>query len=250
MTDGRTRTARALALATLCIATLGISLVGAAPSTADPSVDDARDRLETQYHEAEDRLQVLQEDLDRQRERAEDVREQVASNVVARYQGQALSTASQVVVSGDPEAFLSQLTTLGEYSSQQAQVVEELAVDVGWLEMREEVAQREVDTIERTREVLAIAETPASGGAAATVQCALARADVALPHSSTAQAGSGTPVALSALQPGDLVFYYSPVSHVGIYIANGQIVHASNPSQPVNVAPVSSMPVSGAVRPG
>ncbi len=34
----------------------------------------------------------------------------------------------------------------------------------------------------------------------------------------------------SQLQPGDLVFYYSPVSHVGMYIGNGQIVHAANPS--------------------
>jgi cell wall-associated NlpC family hydrolase len=73
---------------------------------------------------------------------------------------------------------------------------------------------------------------------------------VSLPHSSSAQMSSGTPVSQSQLQPGDLVFYYSPVSHVGMYIGNGQIVHASNPSSPVNVAPVDSMPYSGAVRPG
>jgi peptidoglycan DL-endopeptidase CwlO len=57
-------------------------------------------------------------------------------------------------------------------------------------------------------------------------------------------------VSSNALQPGDLVFYYSPVSHVGIYIGNGQIVHAANPSTGVEVAPVFSMPYSGAVRPG
>ena len=62
--------------------------------------------------------------------------------------------------------------------------------------------------------------------------------------------GSGTPVSTSALQPGDLVFYYSPVSHVGMYIGGGMIVHAANPSTGVNVAPVGSMPISGAVRPG
>ena len=58
---------------------------------------------------------------------------------------------------------------------------------------------------------------------------AWAQAGVGLPHSSSAQMGSGTPVSQSQLQPGDLVFYYSPVSHVGIYIGNGQIVHAANP---------------------
>ncbi|RYE78283.1 MAG: hypothetical protein EOO74_05540, partial [Myxococcales bacterium] len=47
-----------------------------------------------------------------------------------------------------------------------------------------------------------------------------------------------------------LVFYYSPVSHVGIYIGNGMIVHAANPSSGVRVDPVNSMPYSGAVRPG
>ena len=73
---------------------------------------------------------------------------------------------------------------------------------------------------------------------------------MALPHSSSAQMGSGTPVSVSALQPGDLVFYYSPVSHVGIYIGNGQIAHAANPSTGVQITGVTSMPVSGAVRPG
>ena len=62
--------------------------------------------------------------------------------------------------------------------------------------------------------------------------------------------GSGTPVSISALQPGDLVFYYSPVSHVGMYIGNGMIVHAANPSTGCRVDPVGSMPISGAVRPG
>jgi peptidoglycan DL-endopeptidase CwlO len=79
---------------------------------------------------------------------------------------------------------------------------------------------------------------------------AWAQAGVGLPHSSSAQMGSGTPVSSSSLQPGDLVFYYSPVSHVGIYIGGGRIVHAANPSSGVQVAGVFSMPFSGAVRPG
>ena len=79
---------------------------------------------------------------------------------------------------------------------------------------------------------------------------AWAQAGVSLPHSASSQMSSGTPVSQSELQPGDLVFYYSPVSHVGIYIGNGQIVHAANPSTGVGVTTVNSMPYSGAVRPG
>jgi peptidoglycan DL-endopeptidase CwlO len=76
------------------------------------------------------------------------------------------------------------------------------------------------------------------------------QAGVGLPHSSSAQYGSGPHIAMSDLQPGDLVFYYSPISHVGMYIGNGMIVHAANPGTGVVVSSVSSMPYSGAVRPG
>ena len=79
---------------------------------------------------------------------------------------------------------------------------------------------------------------------------AWAQAGVALPHSSSAQYGSGPRVSMSDLQPGDLVFYYSPISHVGLYIGNGMIVHAANPGTGVVVSPVGSMPYVGAVRPG
>ena len=79
---------------------------------------------------------------------------------------------------------------------------------------------------------------------------AWAQAGVGLPHSSGAQAGTGTPVSTSALQPGDLVFYYSPISHVAMYIGSGMIVHAANPGAGVRVSPLNEMPISGAVRPG
>ena len=79
---------------------------------------------------------------------------------------------------------------------------------------------------------------------------AWAQAGVGLPHSSSGQQGSGRRVAESDLKPGDLVFYYSPVHHVGMYIGNGMIVHAANPSAGVQVAGLHSMPYMGATRPG
>ncbi|RMB59653.1 C40 family peptidase [Tessaracoccus antarcticus] len=73
---------------------------------------------------------------------------------------------------------------------------------------------------------------------------------ISLPRSSRAQFAMGTKVAKSDLQPGDLVFYYSPVSHVGIYIGNGKIVDAANPRSGVRITSVNSMPFSGARRVG
>jgi cell wall-associated NlpC family hydrolase len=78
---------------------------------------------------------------------------------------------------------------------------------------------------------------------------AYAAAGISLPHSSTSQSRMGRAVSRSELRPGDLLFFYSPVSHVGMYIGNGQMVHASTPSRPVHVAAIDSMPsFSGARR--
>jgi cell wall-associated NlpC family hydrolase len=72
-------------------------------------------------------------------------------------------------------------------------------------------------------------------------QYAYSAAGVSLPHSSSSQSRMGTPVSRSELQPGDLVFFYSPVSHVGMYIGNGQMVHASTSGKPVQVVSLDSL---------
>ena len=137
--------------------------------------------------------------------------------------------------------------------------------------------EREELLASRSGSVRVPSDVPVSGRAAAAVQYALAQvgdayvwaaagpsafdcsgltmmawaqAGVSLPHSSRMQFGSGAPVSSDNLQPGDLVFYYSPISHVSIYIGNGLIVDAANPGAGVRVAGVFSMPYSGAVRPG
>ena len=77
---------------------------------------------------------------------------------------------------------------------------------------------------------------------------AFKNAGVSIPRTSRAQSTVGTPVSKGDLQPGDLVFFYKPVSHVGIYIGNGQVVHASTSGQPVKIGSVDKMPFSGARR--
>jgi peptidoglycan DL-endopeptidase CwlO len=56
-----------------------------------------------------------------------------------------------------------------------------------------------------------------------------------LPRSSSAMYGATTRISRADLRPGDLVFYYSPVSHVAIYIGNGQVVEAPNSGATVRV---------------
>ena len=51
-------------------------------------------------------------------------------------------------------------------------------------------------------------------------------------------------------QPGDLIFYYSPIGHVGIYIGGGSMIHAPAPGKFVMVAPVNWNKVVGVCRPG
>ena len=73
-------------------------------------------------------------------------------------------------------------------------------------------------------------------------------AGITIPRTSKAQASFGTPVSKANLQPGDLVFFYSPVSHVGMYIGNGQMVHASTAGKPVAVVNLDSMPSYAGAR--
>jgi peptidoglycan DL-endopeptidase CwlO len=73
---------------------------------------------------------------------------------------------------------------------------------------------------------------------------------VSLPHSAGQQFNRGRPVARSDLQLGDLVFFYSGISHVGIYAGNGRVIHAPRPGKSVEYIKISYMPYQGARRPG
>ncbi|MFF7971706.1 NlpC/P60 family protein [Streptomyces sp. NPDC007905] len=80
------------------------------------------------------------------------------------------------------------------------------------------------------------------------VQAAYRSAGISLPRTTYAQINAGRRVSRSELQPGDLLFFYSGISHVGLYVGNGQMIHAPNPSAPVRLAPIDQMPFAGATR--
>lgn len=276
---------------------------------ASERYNDARVKLT----ETETKLASLNADLDRQAAVVAAMREQVATMVVDQYQGDALSTTSQVVLSQDPDAFLDNLNAVSAYNDQRGQVMKRFSTQLDRLKLRKAAVKTEADRLDALQDRMSaekaeidekaaeaqelldeleaearakllggdfsgeLPDVDASGRAAVAVKFALAQvgksyvygavgpdsydcsgltmrawgaAGVGLPHSSRAQQGSGTRVAESELQPGDLVFYYSPVSHVAMYIGNGMIVEARNPRADVVVSPLHSMPYVGAVRPG
>ncbi|HZE38561.1 MAG TPA: NlpC/P60 family protein [Stackebrandtia sp.] len=75
-------------------------------------------------------------------------------------------------------------------------------------------------------------------------------AGVSLPHSASAQYATIAHVSRGELQPGDLVFYYSDIHHVGMYVGDGKIIHAPNEGQTVRVATIDQGPIVGYGRPG
>ena len=309
-----------------------IGLIPVSPAQADPDIKDVQAKVDRLYHEAEQAseryndaeldladlrkdLAALRADEQRQSDKLEAVRDEVADSILRGYQGESISTVGQVVVSDDPAAFLGQLSTMSGFNSLQDNMFDAYSTELEALDLRREAtADRAAEIADTTDELAAEKKTidtkladakdllgdleaeererlltsrsgttrmpasvPASGRAAAAVSYAMAQvgdayvygamgddafdcsgltmrawgaAGVALPHSSSAQYGSGPHISASDLQPGDLVFYYSPISHVGMYIGNGLIVHAANPGTGVAVSGLYSMPYVGAVRPG
>ena len=332
MPNGRKRIAAIAATLITFVTALVVGFGVATPSaTAKPDLETVKKQVEKYDHLAEQaseryndaqvkldqtktKLGALNSDLARQQQVVDAMREQVASMVVDQYQGDALSTTSQVVLSSNPDAFLENLNAVSAYNNQRGEVMREFSTQLDRLKLRKDAvkdeaarltalqkrmaaekseiddkaakAQAVLDKLESEARTKILSggwtgevptDVPASGRAAAAVRFAMAQvgkayvygasgpnaydcsgltmrawgmAGVGLPHSSGAQQGSGTRISESELQPGDLVFYYSPVSHVGMYIGNGLIVNALNPGAGVRVSGLHSMPYSGAVRPG
>ncbi|WP_209714532.1 NlpC/P60 family protein [Marmoricola sp. OAE513] len=315
-------------LAALLVVAVGVT--GSESASAKPDLKTVKKQVEKLDRQAEaaseryndakvkvartqTKLTALNSDLRRQQVKVDSMREQVAALVVEQFQGNALSTTSQLVLSNNPDAFLDNLNAVSAYNSQRGQVIEDYSTQLDRLKLRKKAVQAEATRLKalqkqmgaekkqidkkaaKAQDLLDDLEAQArakllggdysgsiptfdgSGKAAVALRYALAQvgkryvygaagpssfdcsgltmrawgsAGVGLPHSSRAQTGSGLRVSEGDLQPGDLVFYYSPVSHVGMYLGNGLIVHAANPSAGVRVSPLHSMPYVGAVRPG
>ncbi|MFB6725914.1 NlpC/P60 family protein [Kribbella sp. NPDC056345] len=290
---------------------------------------EAANDLRGQISSSQARLKALQAAVNKQQGEVDAVKRQIGSLAVAGYQTSGMSTTAQLLLSSNPDQFLSQASTAQAFAGQQNAVLRKFQDAQGKIadlqaSARSELAQLQavqgqqnkliaeakanLDAAEKVLGKLSDAErerirlenekeaekarnerpsrdgdrmddlpVPANGRAGIAVQAAMnqlgdsyvwgaegptsfdcsglmlyawGKAGVSLPHSSKAQANEGRRISKSQLMPGDLVFFYSPITHVGMYIGNGRMVHAPRPGKSVETSSISTMPYNTAVRPG
>ncbi|MEV6284866.1 NlpC/P60 family protein [Kribbella sp. NPDC051770] len=352
MSIGRINRTRGIALAAITSTAVvaGVLFVqGAADADPKLTLEQAKAQVATLQHKAEqagesandlrgqikastDRVKALQAGIKKQQTQVDAVKRQIGSLAVAGYQTSGMTTTAQLLLSTNPDQFLSQASTAQAYAGQQNSALRKFQAAQGKLadlqaseqtelaalqavQAQQDGLKKQIQTnLDAAEKVLGklsdeersrieaenekeaeeareqrtsrsgrmdddedLPDVPASGRAAAAVEYAMAqlgdpyvwgadgpssfdcsgltmaawgRAGVSLSHSSKQQINEGRRVSKSQLQPGDLVFFYSPISHVGMYIGNGRMVHASRPGKPVKTESINVMPYSGAVRPG
>lgn len=90
--------------------------------------------------------------------------------------------------------------------------------------------------------------SPSGFDCSGLVMYVYAQIGIYLPHSAAAQYSAGTPISDSERQPGDLVFFGSPISHVGIYVGGGTMIHAPFEGSVVSYGGVGGPSYVGAIR--
>ena len=76
------------------------------------------------------------------------------------------------------------------------------------------------------------------------------QAGVSLPHQSRRQFSSSPRIPVEYIEPGDLIYFYDPITHVGIYVGDGMMVDAPGVGRSVRLTAVSWNKVVGVTRPG
>ncbi|WP_240809632.1 NlpC/P60 family protein [Actinomadura sp. WMMA1423] len=89
---------------------------------------------------------------------------------------------------------------------------------------------------------------PSSFDCSGLTMWAYKQVGINLPHYTGSQWNAGTHVSRSQLQPGDLVFFYSDLHHMGIYVGGGKMLHAPQTGDVVKIAPMDGRPFAGGVR--
>ncbi|MCP2326134.1 cell wall-associated NlpC family hydrolase [Hamadaea flava] len=93
------------------------------------------------------------------------------------------------------------------------------------------------------------ADGPGSFDCSGLTMAAWKAAGISLPHNAKSQWNSVQHVSRANLRIGDLVFYYSDIHHVGMFVGNGWIVHASRAGVPIMMRKIDAAPIYGYGRP-
>jgi peptidoglycan DL-endopeptidase CwlO len=93
------------------------------------------------------------------------------------------------------------------------------------------------------------ADGPGSYDCSGLTSAAWQAAGITLPHSAAGQYSAVAHISRGQLQPGDLVFYYSEIHHVAMYVGNGNVIHAPNTGDHVRVQRIDIAPTQGYGRP-
>jgi cell wall-associated NlpC family hydrolase len=93
------------------------------------------------------------------------------------------------------------------------------------------------------------ADGPDSFDCSGLIVAALAEVGISTEHSAHKQIAQFPEISRSELKPGDLVGFYDDLSHIGIYVGDGMVIHAPQPGESVKKAPMDNMPYNTAVRP-
>lgn len=354
MSIGRTKRFKGIALAAITSTAVVAGVIfiqGAADADPKPSLAQAKAQvaalqekaatageaandLRGQIAASQIRVKALQAGIAKQQTQVDAVKRQIGSLAVAGYQTSGMTTTAQLLLSTNPDQFLSQASTAQAFAGQQNSALRRFQTAQGKLtdlqaseqselaalqavqgqqkaltdqlqanldaaekvlgklsdSERERIKQENEKEAEKARDERPTRDgdrtseddenmpVPPNGRAGIAVQAAMnqlgdkyvwgqdgpdqydcsgltmyawGKAGVSLSHSSKAQFGEGRRVSRADLRPGDLVFYGSPVHHVGMYIGNGRMVHAPNPGRPVKTDDIDYMSgYTGAVRPG
>jgi cell wall-associated NlpC family hydrolase len=344
---GRSYRTQGIALTATASVTLAALTIVAGVANADPkpSLDDARRQVAALREKAEvageaandlrddiavaqRRVTAVDQGIAKQTKQVDAIRSQIAALAVANYQQSGMTTTAQLLLSADPDQFLTQASTARAFAGQQNAVLQRFQTAQGKLTDLQVSAQTELNALhavqakqdalkkelqaaldkaekvlgklsaaerERLRQEaedaarrarsqrpsrtgdrpsypvpgsgrgkIALeyamnqlgdpyvwgADGPSSFDCSGLTMAAWRQAGVSLSHSSSGQYDEGQHVSKSELEPGDLVFYYSPIHHVAIYAGGGRIIHAPHEGASVEYADLDSMPYAGANRPG
>jgi cell wall-associated NlpC family hydrolase len=219
-------------------------------AAADRAAADARaqvDRVAAQQADLQSQITEYQAQYDRlsaeEQERARQLAEQHAAQVAAAASRPSAASTDTGIDRSAPAA--SRDTRAAAAAPVQAAAPAAASVGAG-----SSAAQSAVGAAlaQRGKPYVWAAAGPGSFDCSGLVQYAYKAAGVSLPHSSRSQASMGRAVSRAELQPGDLIAFYSPVSHIGIYIGNGQMVHAPTSGDVVKVASIDVMGSITAMR--